>query len=108
MAYQMNELLGIMKQIVLPRVFADPEFFPGIVLHLRLVDLFDYLLERLGHVLLKVRRLPVIYWSLYELEAHLRAHAFCQLAFLRVELNDLIRQAVDLLLQRQFICLEHK
>lgn len=69
-ADQVDQLLGIMKQVVLPRVLADLELFTRIVLRLRNVDLFDYFLEWLRYILLKIRRLPVVNGSLNELEAH--------------------------------------
>lgn len=68
------------------------------MLLLGLVDFANYVLEWFRNVLLEIRTLPVVYWSSYEREAHLRPEPLGQLALLRGHLDYLVCDAVHVLL----------
>ena len=60
MADEMDKVLCIEVEIVVPWVFYQFELFASVVLALRGVDLTKKLFERGRNVLSKVRRLPVL------------------------------------------------
>lgn len=107
-ADQVDELMRIVEQVVLPRVLGELELLPGVVLLLRCVDFADDFLEGLGDVPLEILRLPVINGPLDETEAHLRPESLGQLALFGVELYDLVCDTVNVLFQGQLVDFEHQ
>ena len=60
MANERNDLLGIMEQVVVPRVLSESELLPGVVHFLGLVDLVHDFLERTADVRPQEVGLPVV------------------------------------------------
>ena len=105
--YEMNQMFGIMEQVVFPGVFVDAEIFLGIVLLLGGVQCSHKVLKWLWSVLLKIRRLPIINSLMREVECHLRPESLRQLAFFSVEIQYLICNTINMFLQINLVHFEH-
>lgn len=104
----MDELLGVVEQIILPGILAYFEFFTLEVLDLGLVDFGYHLLELLAYVLAEVGRLPVVYWTRNEFQTHLRPQILCKFALFAVELDYLVREGINIVFDGFLVDSEHQ